>query len=118
MVEEQKMTEFTQGEMIEVSDDENFENSFEREFIAMTKNEKYLCWSLNKFNTSTWKYARPIENTRMVEFYKWEKLILDKQGYTIIETDYVDDEYAKYLRYKAEGFIKIESSKTTREVEI
>jgi hypothetical protein len=50
-----------QGDMIEVSDSIDFEDFEIREFIDMTNEGKYLCWSENKINALSWRYGKEID---------------------------------------------------------
>ena len=56
------MSEFKQGDMIEVSD---YGTDWERrEFISSTSNGKFLCWSEDKAYATTWQYTRPIQKNQ------------------------------------------------------
>jgi len=48
-----------QGEMITVWNKTN--DKIEREFIATTKNGKYICYTNHGTNVHTWNYAEPIK---------------------------------------------------------
>ena len=52
-----------QGDMAEVRDFES-ESFVKREFISMSSNGRYLCWSEDKNFASVWKYARPVDKFR------------------------------------------------------
>ena len=58
--------EFKMGDMIEVSEggcsifDED-ESGIFREFISMTSDGRYLCWTDDKSTAYAWAYARPAE---------------------------------------------------------
>ena len=89
------MNKFSQGDLIEVSDDIDFEDAKTREFIAMTSEDKYLCWFQTHLNASAWKYAR--KDLKMKEF---------KQG-TLIEvsnyTNFKDSRTREFIAMSSEN---------------
>ena len=112
------MRELVAGDLIEVSMDEDFEDSHEKEFVGMTPKGKYMCWSYDKEGPSVWDYARDTKKTKTIELWRWEKVIETESGCRLMITDLMDASYADKYVGKEEGWIKLESSKITREVEI
>ena len=94
-----------QGEMIRVREYRNHEWK-EREFIAITSDNKYLCWAEGKTEALSWKYAEPISKEPKY-YYQWEKLYDDR----IATTDHLSDTFVEENEYKKDGWRKIESSK-------
>ena len=84
----------------------------EREFISITSNNRYLCWSEGKTEAYAWQYIQSIPEDP-VYYYRWEYKSPDN---VISLSHYMTIEYAKAQGYsEKDGWYRIDSSKRTWE---
>ena len=94
-----------QGDMVLIPYDK-----VQREFIAMTSNDKYLCWYDNKTNASIWTKVEPIPE-EPTYYYQWESI---SNSGVISLSKYITDSFAILYDYtETYGWYRIDSSKRT-----
>ena len=99
-----------QGELIEVKIDDS-SNWRTREFIAMTDDRKYLCWTPDQTQAYPYEFVRKIQ-TEPTYYYRYKKLI----NKTIhISENYIPDDSNIVKKYIKDGWKKIQSTRTTYE---
>lgn len=97
-----------QGELIEVKF-LNSEDWREREFIAMTEFDSFLCWTKNKDRGRVFDSARKIQDEPTC-YYKWKKQMNNEIA---VSAGYFSEFGAKTLIEI--GWERIESTRTTYE---
>jgi len=103
-----------QGEMIIVWNNTGIE--VEREFIAMTPDNKYISYTKNKHDVSLWEHAAPINKFKeLKKCYelgaKFEYRFPSKTGWSncLFKNEYVEPKWFEDVEYRIKGGIEPEN---------
>jgi hypothetical protein len=55
-----------QGDIIEVSMYDDFDDAEQKEFITMTDGNKFLCWNADNTCAYIWNYGREIDQSKTI----------------------------------------------------